>query len=193
MTDLYSNIKYPYHCYEHNTPYGDDELMCPDCEREVSEENDKYYKEKEMTDKFVPSKTTYIQEESVTNFMAALGYEPVYASIGDVYGLIRFTQPRFHRTGEINISVNRAIRLHNQAGEEAFAELIAFTRPQELRDYVRDFKNYQTLITVSAGATKIVEQVKASFSRKKGFVVHDHNIKFMTRRDQKRYAHCMGF
>lgn len=146
-----------------------------------------------MADKFVPLSTTYIQEESVTNFMANLGYEPVYANIGDIFGLIRFTQPRFHKTGEINISVNRAIRLHNEAGEEAFAELIAFTHNQELRDYLQDFKNYKTIITVSAGATKIVEQVKASWSRKKGFQVHDHNIKFMTNRDKRQYSHLIGF
>lgn len=143
-----------------------------------------------MTEEFKPQKTTYIQEESVTNFMAALGYEPVYGSQGH---LVRFSQPRFAKHGEAIVSVNRAIKLHNAAGEEAFAELIAFTAPQELRDYIRNFDNYRTIILAAAGATKIVEQVKASFSRKKGFVVHDHNIKFMTRRDQKRYAHCMGF
>lgn len=146
--------------------------------------------EKQMTEQFKPKKTNYIQEESVTNFLAALGYEPVYGVHGH---LLRFSQPRFAKHGEAIVSVNRAIRLHNAAGEEAFAELIAFTAPQELRDYIRYFKNYQTLMIAAAGATKIVEQVKASFSRKKGFVVHDHNIKFMTRRDQKRYAHCIGF
>lgn len=148
-------------------------------------------KEKQMSEEFKPQNTTYIQEESVTNFMAALGYEPVYG--GALGHLLRFSQPRFAKHGEAIVSVNRAIKLHNAAGEEAFAELIAFTAPQELRDYVHYFKNYQTLMMAAAGATKIVEQVKASFSRKKGFVVHDHNIKFMTRRDQKIYAHCMGF
>lgn len=144
-----------------------------------------------MTEEFKLKETTYIQEESVTNFMAALGYEPVY---GGFYGhLLRFSQPRFAKHGEAIVSVNRAIKLHNSAGEEAFAELIAFTAPQELIDYLKYFENYQTLTRAAAGATKIVEQVKASFSRKKGFVVHDHNIKFMTRRDKKRYAHCMGF
>lgn len=144
-----------------------------------------------MTEQFEPKNTTYIQEESVTNFMAALGYEPVY---GGFHGhLLRFSQPRFAKHGEAIVSVNRAIKLHNAAGEEAFAELIAFTAPQELRDYLKNFKNYQTITLAAAGATKIVEQVKASHSRKRGIVVHDHNIKFMTRRDAKRYTHLMGF
>lgn len=203
-------------CFEHGIEY---KLMCPQCTNEICETHDsslinilnessKQYSlgkhcsvgelkerlkqmENKMTEEFKPQNTTYIQEESVTNFMAALGYEPVY---GGFYGhLLRFSQPRFAKHGEAIVSVNRAIKLHNAAGEEAFAELIAFTAPQELRDYVHYFKNYQTLMMAAAGATKIVEQVKASHSRKKGFVVHDHNIKFMTRRDQKRYAHCMGF
>lgn len=198
MTDFYKNIKYPYHCYEHDTPYGDGELMCPDCEREICEENDKHFEEKQMTEKFVPLSTSYIQEESVTNFMAALGYEPVYgylsnSSGNNVYGILRFTQPRFYKTGQVNVSVNRAIKLHNQAGEESFAELIGFTRAIELRDYLKDFKNYQTILNVAAGSTKIVEQVKASWSRKKGFQVHDHNVKFMTNRDKRQYSHLFGF
>lgn len=179
-----------YFCLDHGVAYTDDDMMCAQCETEICEANDQHFKEKQMTEEFKPQKTTYIQEESVTNFMAALGYEPVYGSHGH---LVRFSQPRFAKHGEAIVSVNRAIKLHNAAGEEAFAELIAFTAPQELRDYIRNFDNYRTIILAAAGATKIVEQVKASFSRKKGFVVHDHNIKFMTRRDQKRYAHCMGF
>lgn len=141
-----------------------------------------------MTDKFVPSKTTIIQEESLTNFMAALGYEPVYNGII----LVRFSQPRFAKHGQAIVSVNRAIRMHNNSGEESFAELIAFTKPQEFREYLRDFNNYQTITNVAAGATKIVEQVKGSFSKKKGFIVHDHNIKFMTNRDKRKYSHLIG-
>lgn len=187
MTDLITK----FFCMEHAVVYDEDDMMCPKCETEICEQHDPHYKEKHMTEQFEPKNTTYIQEESVTNFMAALGYEPVY---GGFHGhLLRFSQPRFARQGEAIVSVNRAIKLHNAAGEEAFAELIAFTAPQELRDYIRNFDNYRTIVLAAAGATKIVEQVKGSFSRKKGFVVHDHNIKFMTRRDQKLYAHCLGF
>lgn len=187
MTDLITK----FFCMDHAVVYTEHDMMCPKCETEICEANDKHYKEKHMTEQFEPKNTTYIQEESVTNFMAALGYEPVY---GGFYGnLLRFSQPRFAKHGEAIVSVNRAIKLHNAAGEEAFAELIAFTAPQELRDYLKNFKNYQTITLAAAGATKIVEQVKASHSRKRGLVVHDHNIKFMTRRDAKRYTHLMGF
>jgi hypothetical protein len=144
-----------------------------------------------MTHKFVPSKTTNIQEESLTNFMAALGYEPVY-SIHNC-NLLRFSQPRFAKHGQAIVSVNRAIRMHNSAGEESFAELIAFTKPQELREYLRDFKNYQTITNVAAGSTKIVEQIKGSFSKKKGFIVHDHKIKFMTNRDKRKWFDMIGW
>ncbi|AEO14558.1 hypothetical protein MT_57011 [Pseudomonas phage phiPto-bp6g] len=180
-----------YFCFEHGVEYTYDDFICPQCENEIFEQHDQHYKEKQMTDKFVPQDTTYIQEESVTNFMAALGYEPVY---GGWYGsLLRFSQPRFAKHGEAIVSVNRAIKLHNQRGEEAFAELVAFTgqTTHELRDYIAKYSNYQTIMFAAAGATKIVEQVKASFSRKKGFVVHDHNIKFMTRRDANLHKHLM--
>lgn len=143
-----------------------------------------------MTEQFKPKTTTYIQEESVTNFMAAIGYEPVYNEKGH---LVRFFQPRFSKQGQAIVSVNRAIKLHNVAGEDAFEELLAFTAPQDLREYLRYFSNYQTLMLAAAGATKIVEQVKASHSKKKGFLVHDNNIKFMTRRDERRFKHLIGF
>lgn len=138
---------------------------------------------------FVPQSTKAIQEESLTNFMATIGYEPVYCKSK---GLVRFTQPRFYKTGKSNISINTAIRMHNEAGEEAFAELIAFTKPQELRDYLRKYNNYQKIMIVAAGATKIIEQVKGSGSKRNGFVVHDHNIKFMTKRDERFYRRYIG-
>lgn len=179
-----------YLCFEHGVHYTDDDMMCPQCEKEICETHDNQM-EKDMTDKFVPSNTTHIQEESLTNFMAALGYEPVYSSYN--VNLLRFSQPRFAKHGQAIVSVNRAIRMHNSAGEESFAELIAFTKPQELREYLRDFKNYQTITNVAAGSTKIVEQIKGSFSKKKGFIVHDHNIKFMTNRDKRKYSDMIGW
>lgn len=142
-----------------------------------------------MTEKFVPQSTKAIQEESLTNFMATIGYEPVYCKSK---GLVRFSQPRFYKTGKSNIGVNTAIKLHNQAGEEAFCQLTCFTRPIELIQFLKHRENYETIILAAAGATKIVEQVKASFSRKKGFVVHDHNVKFMTKSDERMYRRYIG-
>lgn len=177
-----------YFCLDHGISYTDDDMMCPQCEKEICEAHDNQM-EKDMTEQFVPQSTKAIQEESLTNFMAAIGYEPVYCKSK---GLVRFSQPRFYKTGKVNISLNTAIRMHNEAGEEAFAELIAFTKPQELREYIRVYKNYETLMTVAAGATKIVEQVKGSGSKLKGFVVHDHNIKFMSKRDERFYSRYIG-
>lgn len=182
-----------YLCFEHDVYYTEDDMMCPQCEKEICETHDQHYKEKHMTEQFVPKKTSYIQEESLTNFMAALGYEPVYSSYNSK--LLRFSQPRFAKHGQAIVSVNRAIKLHNQRGEEAFAELVAFTGQitHELRDYIAKYSNYQTVMLVAAGATKIVEQIKGSFSNKKGFVVHDHNIKFMTNRDKRKYSDMIGW
>lgn len=178
-----------YLCLDHGISYTDDDMMCPQCEKEICETHNQYYKEKHMTEQFVPQSTKAIQEESLTNFMAAIGYEPVYCKSK---GLVRFTQPRFYKTGKVNVSINTAITMHNNGGEEAFAELIAFTAPQELRDYLRNYKNYQTIMLASAGATKIVEQVKGSGSKRKGFIVHDDNIKFMTKRDERFFSRYIG-
>lgn len=193
-------------CFEHGIGYTIDDMMCPKCESEICETHDpsafikrideyiknemeKQMTNKDLTEQFVPQSTKAIQEESLTHFMAAIGYEPVY---NEQKGLIRFNQPRFYKTGESNVSVNRAIRLHNEAGEEAFAQLIAFTPAQELRPYLRQYDNYRTLMLVAAGATKIIEQIKGSFSKRKGFQVHDHNIKFMTKRDERFYSRYIG-
>lgn len=177
-----------YFCFDHGISYKWGAMMCPECEREICETHDNQM-EKDMTEQFVPQSTKAIQEESLTNFMAAVGYEPVYCKSK---GLVRFSQPRFYKTGKVNIGINTAIRMHNEAGEEAFAELIAFTAPQELRDYLRKYKNYETIMLASAGATKIIEQVKGSGSKRKGFLVHDDNIKFMTKRDERFFSRYIG-
>lgn len=185
MTDMITK----FFCMDHAVVYDEDDMMCHKCETEICEAHDQDYKEKHMTEQFVPQSTKAIQEESLTNFMAAIGYEPVYCKSK---GLVRFSQPRFYKTGKVNIGINTAIRMHNEAGEEAFAELIAFTAPQELRDYLRKYKNYETIMLASAGATKIIEQVKGSGSKRKGFLVHDDNIKFMTKRDERFFSRYIG-
>ncbi|MNC02961.1 hypothetical protein D3C75_503510 [compost metagenome] len=137
---------------------------------------------------FKPVDTTIIQEDSLTNFMAAIGYEPVYGG-GNMYGkLTGFYQPKFARVGQARVSVNRAIRLHNEYAEESFAELISFTPNQEFRDYVADYDNIDKITALFAGTCKIVNFISATYSKKKGFVVHNHNVKFMTKRDQRQYG-----
>lgn len=133
--------------------------------------------------------TTEIQEASLVNFMAAIGYEPVYKLTEKCTDmLVGFFQPKFFPIGQARVSVNSAIKMHNESAEETFAELISFTPNQEFIDFVSNYYNIDKITNLFAGTCKIVEQVKANYSRKKGFVVHDHNVKFMTRRDRKRYG-----
>ncbi len=137
-----------------------------------------------MTEQFVPRDTTEIQQESLINFMAASGYEPVY---NDREMLVAFSQPRFAKTGKIRIGVNSAIRLHNESAEEVFVKL-QFQPKQEFRDFCKKYENIDEIITLFAGTCKIVEFISANFSRKRGFHVHNHNVKFMTKRDQYNFG-----
>lgn len=135
------------------------------------------------------SDTSEIQEASLVNFMAAIGYEPVYKLTQQCTDmLVGFFQPKFFRIGRARLSVNTAIKLHNEYAEESFAELISFTPNQEFRDFVADYDNIDKITSLFAGTCKIVNFISATYSKKKGFVVHNHNVKFMTKRDQRRYG-----
>lgn len=177
----------PYFCFDHAYTY---DMICPVCEREICEENDKYFKEKQMTD-FTPVDSKAIQEESLVRFMAAVGYEPVY----DEQDRLRsFFQPKFSRIGEARISINRAIIMHNSWAEETFAQLIHYGAYSKtgFKDFIQPWTNVDSLAILFAGTCKIVEQIKGCGSNKEGFKVHDHNIKFMTKRDKRQYGHMIG-
>jgi hypothetical protein len=128
--------------------------------------------------------TTRLQEESLTNFMAAIGYEPVYH---DRIGLCGFYQPKFNCTGEPRVSVNRAIRMHNDAADEVFAKLV-FQPYTDFTTFVTDYHNIDDITVLFAGTCKIVQRINATFSRKRGFEVHKHYVKFSTRRDARQYG-----
>lgn len=136
---------------------------------------------------FKPVDTTVIQEDSLTNFMAALGYEPVYGCGNMYFKLTGFFQPKFKRIGKARISVNTAIRMHNELAEENFAKL-KFTPYEEFKEFVSKQDNVDELVSLFAGTCKIVNFISATFSKKKGFVVHNHNVKFMTHRDRRQYG-----
>lgn len=148
---------------------------------------DKYLKENEAMAKATLPKLTHntaeLQEESLVNFGAALGYEPVY----DLRGLRCFRQPNFSVVGREHVSVNTMIRLHNESAEEVFA-MLKMTPYVEFGEFIKKQSNVEDLITIFAGTTKIVQRVKLVFSKKKGLIVQDHNVKFMTKRDQRYYG-----
>lgn len=181
-------------CFEHCVVYTEDDMMCHECEKEICEEHDNQL-EKEMTDKFVkfvPNDSTIIQEDSLTNFMAGIGYEPVYKH---GFGLRGFRQPKFKVIGQERVSVNRAIKLHNTLAEVTFREvtrMVSFNPRISFAEFASKYENIDRITDLFAGTCKIVHQVKANFSRRKSFVVHDHNIKFMTKRDERQYSHMLG-
>lgn len=136
--------------------------------------------------KFVPVDTTEIQEDSVVNFMAALGYEPVYSDLN----LVGFFQPKYFRIGKARISVNTAIRLHNNLSEEAFWKVKRTRTDIGFHEFLsKGDKQTDEIIAMFAGTCKIVKFVSATFNRKtKKFVVHNHNVKFMTNFDRRQHG-----
>ena len=137
---------------------------------------------------FVALDSTKIQLQSLTNFMAALGYEEVH----DIHrGLIAFAQPAFAVVGKARVSVNSAIRMHNELAEETHA-MLHFAPYMEFKEFIAQESNVDSIVALFAGSCKIVETVKATFSRKKGVMIQGHSVKFMTRKDQAQYEPALG-
>jgi hypothetical protein len=132
--------------------------------------------------------STKIQMLSLTNFMAALGYEEVH----DLHrGLIAFAQPAFASVGKARVSVNSAIRMHNELAEETHA-MLHFSPYMEFKEFIAQESNVDSVIALFAGSCKIVQTVKATFSRKKGIMIQGHSVKFMTRKDERQYESMFG-
>lgn len=181
-----------YICFEHSVEYTFNEMICPKCETKICEDNDKYFKERQMTN-FTPVDSKALQEESLVRFMAAVGYEPVY---DEKDNLRSFFQPKFSKIGEARVSVNRAITMHNTLAEVNFYELLdrgqrGWNR-QTFKEFIQPWANVDALTIIFAGTCKIVEQIKGCGSNKEGFKVHDHNVKFMTKRDKRQYGYMVG-
>lgn len=136
------------------------------------------------------SGTQELQELSLTNFMAALGYEPVY---NHSIGICAFSQPRFERTGEKRVSVLRAIKLHNDLAENTFEEAGFHVHANmNFQEFISYDTNADALINLFAGTTKIVKRLKLSFSKKTGISVQSDKIEFMTKRDFAHYRKFIG-
>lgn len=146
-----------------------------------------------VIEKFHPVDSKALQEESLVRFMAAVGYEPVY---DEKDNLRSFFQPKFSKIGEARVSVNRAITMHNTWAELNFYELLAHSsRASDIpsfKEFIQPWRNLDNLAILFAGTCKIVEQIKGCGSNKEGFKVHDHNVKFMTKRDKRQYGYMVG-
>ena len=143
--------------------------------------------------------TSAIQEQSLIDFAAQLGYETVYVVIKDrVTGcyhdrLARFKQPRFACVGEEYISVKTMLRAHNTAAENAFEYLKTLDGEESFSDFLsRKSGDGRSMMEVlAAGGCKIVKKVKGQYSRKGGFQVQSHMVKFMTPQDYAQYGKDM--
>ena len=147
-----------------------------------------------MTDNIVD--TSAIQEKSLVAFGAALGYEPVYKAFLQEGGtwheerLVRFKQPRFACVGEEYLSVKTMLRAHNTSAENVFDYLKTLSDEERFSEFLsRPYGEGRSLLElVAAGGCKIVKKVKGQYSRKGGFQIQSHMVKFMTPQDKAQYG-----
>lgn len=143
--------------------------------------------------------TTSIQEQSLINFSAQLGYEPIYSFFYnpalDMHEerLVRFKQPRFACVGEEYISAKTMLRAHNTAAENVFEYLKTLDDEESFSDFLsRPSGDGRSVMEIlAAGGCKIVKKVKGQYSRKGGFQVQSHMVKFMTPQDKAQYGKGM--
>lgn len=143
--------------------------------------------------------TTAIQEQSLINFSAQLGYEPVYSlfhnrALGtNEERIVRFKQPRFACVGEEYISVKTMLRAHNTAAENVFEYLKTLDEDESFSDFLsrKNGDGRSMMEILAAGGCKIVKKVKGQYSRKGGFQVQSHMVKFMTPQDKAQYGEDM--
>lgn len=130
--------------------------------------------------------TTAIQEESLINFAAAIGYEALFDTQAR---LLRFKQPKFRKQGLEYRSVRSMIKLHNSAAEDIFRHLA--TVNTDFQSFINTDEGLDMITLLFAGTVKIIENVKGQYKRGVGFFVNDtksnHMIKFNTDRDAAHY------
>lgn len=127
--------------------------------------------------------TFELQEISLVNFMAALGYDPIY----DSEHLRGFRCSKYRAVGRERLSVLTAIRMHNEEAEEQFA-MLKVTPYEDFTDFVKKDANVDQINLIFAGTVKIFERVKLSYGRKTGLILQSDNVKFMSKRDEAHYG-----
>jgi len=146
----------------------------------------------ENEEDFTIVNTEELQLQSLVLFGNALGYDAVYSLEGK---LQRFKQPRFRCVGKEYISVRNMIKMHNTAAEDIFEHLSSVD--MSFKELLNTEEGEDIITMLFAGSVKIVETVKAQFSRKRGgFFLHDtpgnNMIRFMTDRDFAHYKSWMS-
>lgn len=134
--------------------------------------------------------TTTLQEESLINFAAAIGYEALFDTKAR---LLRFKQPKFRKQGVEYRSVRSMIKIHNEAAEDVFRHLA--TVNTDFQSFINTDEGLDMVTLLFAGTVKIIETVKGQYKRGVGFFVDDsksnHMIKFNTDRDAAHYQHYL--
>ncbi len=140
---------------------------------------------------FTVVNTEDLQLQSLIAFGNALGYDAVSTPCGQ---LQRFKQPRFRCIGKEYISVRNMIKLHNTAAEDIFEHLGSVN--MSFKEFLNTEEGEDIVTMLFAGSVKIVEKVKAQYSRKRGgFFLHptktNNMIRFMTKKDEAQYGHYL--
>ena len=132
--------------------------------------------------------TKALQEESLLEYMAGVGYEALY---NDKNQLIAFRQPRFDKSGCGKLSVNTAIKLHNREAYEVFDFIqrssIGFDKLLKFEGKAAS----HMLAALFAGSNRIVKNVKGQWSKKKGLIIQSNVIEFNTRAHYNAYKHLL--
>lgn len=130
--------------------------------------------------------TQIIQRESLIRFAAAMGYEVVTDTKGNIR---RFKQPRFRSAGVEYISVKSMLKMHNNAAENVF-EYVKSLSCETYGEFLnrKDAEGRTMIELMFAGSCKIVRKIKGQYQRKEGLVIQGSVIEFMTDQDYYQYG-----
>jgi len=123
-----------------------------------------------MTEDFQMKDTTAVQVRSVLNYMYALGY------VLDATAKARFVTEQAGGQGNRFLSIQTAIKLHNST-EADWAGFDGVVFPKAVKHQT----GFTALGVKLAMASKLVEKVKISVSRRGVVVTQDNMVKPMNR------------
>ena len=132
--------------------------------------------------------TYKLQVQSLIDFAAGLGYDPVFDTGGD---LVSFVCPKARAVGEERVSVGKMIYQHNRLPGQALRKLqdgdkVSF--PELVA------KDEDLLVALFAGYCRRVKKVKATFDKKHQLIeIQSHKVEFQTKRDRAQCEHLIEY
>jgi hypothetical protein len=86
--------------------------------------------------------------------------------------------------------------MHNNESEICYNKvtnlILSSSSDYYYKDFISNRRNYMDIVSLFAGTCKIVEQVKGCGSKKRGLIIHDHTVKFMSNKYKQSYGHWIG-